>query len=257
VRPAIRASLVIVVATCAGLVLSAPGLGAAKTTRDVAFGVADDAWLTHGPGTLASRLDELASLGPDVVRYTVHWDQVARKRPRNPRDPDDPAYRWGEIDAILRGLRRHGIAPVVTLYGTPSWANGGRAANWVPSSGKAFADFAYAAGRRYSWIRDWTIWNEPNRTAFLRPTDAKTSQQGELADLSRWTGGDLRYASLPSHLVEAVRDILTELRFQYLITFEPGARPGWHPIEIRTRKRDLTVHARGGYMSGPLRSGSE
>ncbi|HEV8396175.1 MAG TPA: VWA domain-containing protein [Vicinamibacterales bacterium] len=90
-----------------------------------------------------------------------------------------------------------------------------------------------------------------------RPTDAKTSQQGELADLARWTGGDLRFASLPSHLVEAVRDILTELRFQYLITFEPGARPGWHPIEIRTRKRDLTVHARGGYMSGPLRSGSE
>ncbi len=90
-----------------------------------------------------------------------------------------------------------------------------------------------------------------------RPSDARFSQQGELADLSRWTGGDLHYASVPSHLVEAVRDILTELRFQYLITFEPSARPGWHPLEIRTRKRDLTVHARGGYMSGPLRSGSE
>jgi len=90
-----------------------------------------------------------------------------------------------------------------------------------------------------------------------RPSDARFSQQGELADLSRWTGGDLHYASVPSHLVDAVRDILTELRFQYLITFEPSARPGWHPLEIRTRKRDLTVHARGGYMSGPLRSGSE
>jgi VWFA-related protein len=89
-----------------------------------------------------------------------------------------------------------------------------------------------------------------------RRTDAKISQQGELADLSRWTGGDLRFASVPSHLVDAVRDILTELRFQYLITFEPSVRPGWHPLEIRTRKRDLTVHARGGYMSGPLRSGS-
>ena len=89
-----------------------------------------------------------------------------------------------------------------------------------------------------------------------RPSDARFSQQGELADLSRWTGGDLHYASLPSDLVEAVRDILTELRFQYLITFEPSARPGWHALEIRTRKRDLTVHARGGYMSGPLRSGS-
>jgi hypothetical protein len=174
VRTAIRISLVVVVATCAGLVLSASGSGADKTPRDVAFGVADDAWLSHGSGTLASRLDELARLGPDVVRYTVHWDQVARKRPRSPRDPDDPAYRWADVDSILGGLRRHGIAPVVTLYGTPSWANGGQASNWVPSSGRAFADFAYAAGRRYSWIRDWTIWNEPNRTAFLRPTDART-----------------------------------------------------------------------------------
>jgi VWFA-related protein len=98
--------------------------------------------------------------------------------------------------------------------------------------------------------------DHPDGEFEARPSDAKTSQQGELADLSRWTGGDLRFASLPSHLVEAVRDILTELRFQYVITFEPSARPGWHPLEIRTRKRDLTVHARGGYMSGPLRSGS-
>jgi VWFA-related protein len=99
--------------------------------------------------------------------------------------------------------------------------------------------------------------DHPDGEFEVRPDDAKISQQGELADLSRWTGGDLRFASVPSHLVEAVRDILTELRFQYLITFEPGARPGWHPIEIRTRKRDLAVHARGGYMSGPVKSGSD
>ncbi len=173
-RKVIRASLVIVVAACAGLVLSAPGPGAAKTTRDVAFGVADDAWLTHGPGTLASRLDELDDLGPDVVRFTVRWDRVASKQPRRPRDPDDSAYRWREFDAVLRGLRRHGIDAVVTLYGTPSWANGGRGPNWAPSLGKAFANFAYAAGRRYPWVRDWTIWNEPNRSAFLRPTSART-----------------------------------------------------------------------------------
>ena len=47
---------------------------------------------------------------------------------------------------MLRGLRRHGIDPVVTLYGTPSWANGGRGPNWAPTSGRSFADFAYAAG---------------------------------------------------------------------------------------------------------------
>ena len=32
-------------------------------------------------------------------------------------------------------------------------------------------------------------------------------------------------------------DLFEELRHQYLITFEPGTRPGWHPLEIRTRNK--------------------
>jgi hypothetical protein len=51
--------------------------------------------------------------------------------------------------------------------------------------------------------------------------------------------------------MEALQDLFTELRHQYLITFEPGVRPGWHPLEIRMRKKNLVVHARSGYMSGP------
>jgi hypothetical protein len=77
-----------------------------------------------------------------------------------------------------------------------------------------------------------------------------------LADLARWTGGGMRIASAPAHGVTAVRDLLEELRYQYLITFEPDPRPGWHPLEVRTRDRDLIVHARGGYMSGPAATGN-
>ena len=75
-----------------------------------------------------------------------------------------------------------------------------------------------------------------------------------LADLARWTGGDMKMASVPSHTVGAMRDLFAELRYQYLITFEPGARPGWHPLEVRTRNTELIVHARGWYLSGPARS---
>jgi len=87
-------------------------------------------------------------------------------------------------------------------------------------------------------------------------TDGRKVQTATLADLARWTGGDMRVASVPAHTSAAIQDLFTELRYQYLITFEPGARPGWHPLEIRTRKKSLVVHARGGYMSGPTRSGS-
>lgn len=85
-------------------------------------------------------------------------------------------------------------------------------------------------------------------------TDGASARVGTLADLARWTGGDMRIASEPAHTVDAIQDLLSELRYQYLITFEPGPRPGWHPLEIRTRKKNLTVHARSGYISGPARS---
>jgi len=84
--------------------------------------------------------------------------------------------------------------------------------------------------------------------------DGASTGTATLADLARWTGGDMRVASAPAHTVVALQDLLAELRFQYLITFEPGTRPGWHPLEIRTRSKNLIVHARSGYMSGPARS---
>ena len=93
-------------------------------------------------------------------------------------------------------------------------------------------------------------------TEFEVTSDSRSTQTATLEDLARWTGGDMRIASTPAHTSVAIQDLFTELRYQYLISFEPGERPGWHPLEIRTRKRSLVVHARGGYMSGPSRSGS-
>jgi hypothetical protein len=84
--------------------------------------------------------------------------------------------------------------------------------------------------------------------------EGKKTETATLADLARWTGGDMRIASVTAHTEEALYDLFTELRHQYLITFEPGARPGWHPLEIRTRKKNLVVRARSGYMSGSSQS---
>src|SRR5439155_25989218 len=77
---------------------------------------------------------------------------------------------WSGPDAVLQGLRDHGIAVVVTLLGTPSWANGGRPPDWAPGGAQDFHDFAVAAATRYRWVRDWLIWNEPNQQRWLRPT---------------------------------------------------------------------------------------
>jgi VWFA-related protein len=84
--------------------------------------------------------------------------------------------------------------------------------------------------------------------------DDAVNETATLSDLARWTGGNMKVASAPAHTLEAVRDLFAELRYQYVITFEPGARPGWHPLEVRTRNKNLTVHARSGYISGAARA---
>jgi VWFA-related protein len=87
-------------------------------------------------------------------------------------------------------------------------------------------------------------------------TDGRRVQAATLADLARWTGGDMRVSSVPAHTSIAIQDLFEEIRYQYLISIEPGARPGWHPLEVRVRKKGLVVHSRGGYVVGPSRSGS-
>jgi hypothetical protein len=131
------------------------------------YGIQDDAWLMYGPGTLSDRLAMLDDLGVKVVRFTVRWDQVAPKRPAHPRDSADPAYRWGAYGDVLDGLHALGIPALVTLYGSPGWANAHQAPNRLPLSG--FGDFAYAAAGRFPWVRMWSAWNEPNSRTFAVP----------------------------------------------------------------------------------------
>ena len=49
------------------------------------------------------------------------------------------------------------------------------------------------------------------------------------------------------------REVLDELRHQYLIAFETSGKPGWHPLVVRTRNKDLVVRARHGYIAGQSR----
>jgi hypothetical protein len=161
-----RRSLLLVAVATSIFAFAAP----ASASPGVRYGIQDDAWLMHGPGSLDERVATLDGLGVDLVRFTVRWDQVARKRPANGRSHLDPAYNWSQPDAVLRELRKHGITPLVTLLGTPRWANRGRSFQWAPTSGSHFAKFAFAAQRRYLFVRDWLIWNEPNQRRWLRPT---------------------------------------------------------------------------------------
>jgi VWFA-related protein len=76
--------------------------------------------------------------------------------------------------------------------------------------------------------------------------------EGPLANLAHWTGGEIYIGLGQTETVQSAKDIVNELRQQYLIAFEPGSRLGWHPIELRTKDKDHVVRARSGYIvSGP------
>jgi hypothetical protein len=147
--------------------LAAPRAAAAPGVR---YGLTDDAWIADGPGTLDARLEKLQAIGVRVVRYSLHWDAIAASQPATPADPEDAAYDWSATDKVLDGLRQHGIDVIAQLMGTPAWANGGKPANYAPTSASAFGAFASAAAQRYPWIRRWLVWNEPNQRLWLRPT---------------------------------------------------------------------------------------
>jgi Ca-activated chloride channel homolog len=87
--------------------------------------------------------------------------------------------------------------------------------------------------------------------------DQQTAVASNLQDLARGTGGDLFISSAPAHASVAARQVIGELRHQYVLAFEASSRAGWKPLQVRTRKDSLTVRARSGYSGGEPSSNFE
>ena len=118
--------------------IAALALAAAAPAQRVAgaqFGIQDDAWLMYGPGTLAERVTTLA--GPRRRDRPLHAALGRRRaggsRP-TPREPGRPRVRWGALRRrARRAARAAGSPSLVTLCGSPRWANGGGAPNRLPT----------------------------------------------------------------------------------------------------------------------------
>jgi hypothetical protein len=125
------------------------------------------------PGGSCSAFPMYAQLGVQNFQMQIPWDQVARSRPANPRDPNDPAYRWtGGMDSTIQQAAQHGISVTVMVQGTPAWANGGKPRSWVPDNVQDYADFMYAISQRFPTVHRWMIWGEVNYGANFQPMPA-------------------------------------------------------------------------------------
>lgn len=88
-------------------------------------------------------------------------------------------------------------------------------------------------------------------------TYERSALTGPLSDLAYWTGGRAFVASSIADRSQTARQIVDELRHQYLIAFESSGKPGWHPLVVRAKDKDLTVRARSGYIAGQSRPNSD
>ncbi len=111
-----------------------------------------------------------------IVRTTVYWSRIAETRPKNAINPFDPAYRFDDLDEFVRNAGLHGMEVMLTIWGTPSWANGGKGQNYAPTRLADLNNFARALATRYSgrysnypFVRYFTVWNESNLGQFLSP----------------------------------------------------------------------------------------
>jgi hypothetical protein len=188
-----RAALAAVTVLAAALV-AVPSAGAAK---GMLVGLYDE---PQTFGNSARAFPVMRTLRTQVVRVNLYWGSaagrtgsglgVARRRPANPTNPNDRAYNWSNYDRTVVLARRHRIRILFAIYGTPAWANRGRAPNVPPTRIADLRNFAYAAARRYSGtfrpggtdapyaaplpaVRLWLAWNEPNNPVFLRRQYAK------------------------------------------------------------------------------------
>ena len=149
-------------------------------------------------------------LGVGAFQFQLHWNEVAPTRPRHPRDPADPAYRWAAADYIVGQAREYGIGLAALVARTPGWANGGRSWRWAPTDPAAYANFLYAASRRYPAIRRWMIWGEPSRAENFQPMRANSRR------------GPRRYAALLDRAYGALKSVDRRNRVIGGMTFSAG-----------------------------------
>lgn len=109
-------------------------------------------------------------LGVSIYEASLNWSDVAPTRPADPTNPRDPAYHWPtDVKQAIQQAARFHMRVLLQLDFTPSWANGGRAENWVPNNVKDFANFATAASREFPSVHFWMIWGEPTRAGVFSP----------------------------------------------------------------------------------------
>ncbi len=161
-------------------VLALPALASANKNLKVGF-------LDNNYSSNPAFWPDVDELNVGFMRWDLQWKFIAPTKPRNARDPEDPAYNWGGADAFVRNAAAHNLQDRVmfTLWRTPPWASSLKSKSGIEThmpKMQYWKDFVFAAATRYSGtyvppgqtaplprVVSWETWNEPNANFAFRP----------------------------------------------------------------------------------------
>jgi len=124
-------------------------------------------WTSYTDQEREEVLDRLQEANIRTVRLDVSWAMLQPKD-ANSYDP------WGVdfVDRVIAMINARDISPLVTLWLTPDWANGGQGDRVLPNDPADYARAAQWAAQRYAGkVIGWEVWNEPNLNDFMVGAD--------------------------------------------------------------------------------------
>ena len=98
------------------------------------------------------------------IREGFLWHQI---------QPSEGVWDWERYDTIMDKAAKHGIQVLPVLSFGSSWAStapeGTANAYLYQPQAEAWQNYVSALARRYSTIRDFEVWNEPNGSSYWKP----------------------------------------------------------------------------------------
>lgn len=177
--------------------------GASRTVPTGFFGTHPDRHALNSLANMKSEFGAMRAAGVERLRLTFYW-QAIQHYFAPPSYDDSAGNDFLKTDIVVEQAVRHGFQILGVIWSTPAWAcaagGTGFASNdtlsaltifgGVPGDPQDFAEFMALLVRRYGpdgsfWrehadldyapIREWQLWQEPDRPAFMpQPFDVPT-----------------------------------------------------------------------------------
>jgi hypothetical protein len=116
-----------------------------------------------------TRLGRSAAASAQMLRHALDWSQI--------QTTSGGAYDWSRTDAVVAQSDALGIRTMLTIWQSPTWANGGADTVTIPAYPSAtwnswlsgYQTMVAAAVARYGGSNIlWEMWNEPNLLGFWK-----------------------------------------------------------------------------------------